>query len=1391
MLVAVAVVGVSLWGALETEFVRSRVRTKLAEAVRAELGLDASLGGLSFRLPFRVAAYSIRLNHPRHGLLVSARELLVVPSFFGLLSGELKLKRLIIEGAQVRLKIEDGQVVNLPNFHAKDRAQDTDDAPLEIPLDELVIHHAQLHVESRAPNFQASLTAVNIVARVTDGTRMSVQLSAGKGSLEHPAGVERIDRLLVVGRYRPGKLEVDRLRFDSSVLKLGLTRGSFDLPVVVGRYRGDVRIDLDLLRFSRLPHGLSMPSLDGNIALNASIDGRASDFRATGDVHGEKPVLAGFGFGHLDLKFDANEREIKLLNGSQGRIIEDGGLVLLEGKIGLSRELPLEVRADVKHLVFQKLMAQLGTTQNCVVDWILKGGFRLKGTANPVAISGPIWADHVSFRALTGAYHDPASREIIGTAPGRVNGRVVIRPDALRFENLHGKLPHSDIMCTVHVGFDDKLSVVAKSDNLDLRDATGLMQEPIGGHGSFTLDVGPTYDKTGLTGTLDFKEFAFWGDPIGDIKTRAVLEKDGSAVRFVGTEVHKNESHYVVDDLLLDFSEEFALEASAHFDKLVLSDFYDTVQVAGDPDFTRYQGALNGTAKARYTIGFRTDGPDGTLVVDADLGVLDVHSLGLAFDGGKLDATFTWRDPDKGSRGARLDVRELHLTKGRGALWARGMMDYGGALRLTLLGEALRARDLDVLRESGLPLEGELNLAGTVRGSLDLPQAALDLELVGMQLGGRLLGDGNAKLHYTHKNDPWVQKALAFDPASPPINEPCPRARAALARASWSSGGAADGPRGPAQAVLLCGPLLRDRGDPALAREQARFDADLAFGLDAEASLRGRASWNQLPTSWFIPESAGKLSSLDGRVSGSTTITGGNLTQLDSLVGGVELSRVQVGGKRPWIQNDGPVVVSLTGRGAQVESARFVGEGTQIAFRGGASLAEGLLANVVGTLDLSILSTFVPSITRSSGLLGVDVRLTGVFRDPAIFGRAEISNASVSTTLYDQPFEAVAAKLRFSERELLLEELTARFAGGTVAMHGSAALRGQSLERYELALDARDVNIQPSAGIDLTLGVETTLVGGANMRLPRLSGNVHILRARYTRPFSLGIAERLTGFSQAKRAERAVYDPALDRLALDLRVIDDAPLRINNNLLNAELTIEDSERPFRIVGTDQRLGMLGTLEVERGTLRFRSSEFRVEDGTVTFIDEHRIHPRIDVHARTEFRRTADTSGNRWSILLHASGDVEDLKLETSSEPALASEDIALLLTVGLTRAEAERLNSQSLTQGAALEALATVAGVDREVKRALPVIDDFAVTSAYSVRTNRTEPQVVVGKRLSDRVRATATTGLTPDSNFKTNVQWRLNDQTSVEAGYDNVQTTTASQFGNVGVDLRWRLEFD
>jgi len=145
----------------------------------------------------------------------------------------------------------------------------------------------------------------------------------------------------------------------------------------------------------------------------------------------------------------------------------------------------------------------------------------------------------------------------------------------------------------------------------------------------------------------------------------------------------------------------------------------------------------------------------------------------------------------------------------------------------------------------------------------------------------------------------------------------------------------------------------------------------------------------------------------------------------------------------------------------------------------------------------------------------------------------------------------------------------------------------------------------------------------------------------------------------------------------------------------------------------------------------------------------------------------------------------------SSEPALAQDDIALLHAVGMTRAEAEPLQAGDLGSSAALEALASVTGVDREVKKALPVIDDFRVSSSYSAQTNRTEPTITVGKNLSEDVRATATTGIGEDANFRTGVEWRLNNQTSLEAAYDNRSTASSSTFGNVGVELLWRLWFE
>jgi translocation and assembly module TamB len=248
-----------------------------------------------------------------------------------------------------------------------------------------------------------------------------------------------------------------------------------------------------------------------------------------------------------------------------------------------------------------------------------------------------------------------------------------------------------------------------------------------------------------------------------------------------------------------------------------------------------------------------------------------------------------------------------------------------------------------------------------------------------------------------------------------------------------------------------------------------------------------------------------------------------------------------------------------------------------------------------------------------------------------------------------------------------------------------------------------------------------------------------------------------------------------------------------------------------LTGTNGRYGLRGTVEVKPGgRINLRRNVFEISQGTVRFDDPTRIAANVDVTAATDYRRYAaagtasagaaaptssasgtSVAGGHWTIRMHAHGDADDLKVDLTSDPALAQDDIFLLLTVGLTRAELDQAQSASIGESVALEALGTLSGADRAVTSAVPVIDEFRFGSEYSSRTGRTEPTVTIGKRLTERVRANVTTGLAESREVRSNVEWRLNNRVSVEGSYDNVNDISTSALGNLGANVRWRLEFE
>jgi translocation and assembly module TamB len=349
--------------------------------------------------------------------------------------------------------------------------------------------------------------------------------------------------------------------------------------------------------------------------------------------------------------------------------------------------------------------------------------------------------------------------------------------------------------------------------------------------------------------------------------------------------------------------------------------------------------------------------------------------------------------------------------------------------------------------------------------------------------------------------------------------------------------------------------------------------------------------------------------------------------------------------------------------------------------------------------------------------------------------------------------------------------------------------------------------IRASADADLTLTIRPEVLSDEKA-LPRLTGNVLFRSVEYKRPVT--IAADLNALAQrGKRTEVDAYDPSDDLLDFDVTLKAQRPLKIQNDIVDAELVL--AEEGLELAGTNGRFGLRGNLRLKPGGhVQLRRSDFEIREGSVRFDDLTRVTPRVDVTAITEYRRysgslsnsTQTTSssssgsatgvtGGRWAIRMHAHGDADNLRVDLTSEPALPQDDIFLLLTVGLTRAELDQAQSASVGESVALEALGTLTGADRAVKSAVPIIDEFRFGSSYSSRTGRTEPTVTVGKRLTERVRANVTSGLSESREVRSNVEWRLSPRVSVEGSYDNVNDISSSSFGNLGADVRWRLEFE
>ncbi len=1008
----------------------------------------------------------------------------------------------------------------------------------------------------------------------------------------------------------------------------------------------------------------------------------------------------------------------------------------------------------------------------------------------PLDLEGPVRLRTHDFMVTKDAYHQRPVRRVIGVSTGRFDGRWSVRPDAVRFEQLVGVLPRSRIRGDVLLGFDNQLHARVRAEVADLRDIAPLDQFPIAGLGDAQVAIDGTFQDPTITGHVRLDDFLFDEFQLGNLESDATLNPDGLGVHFPMVAAAKNESRYRVQDLYLDFHQNrFALDGTLHLDGLSLLDFYRVFGLEEDERFEPYQGLMRGQAEIRYTNGYPDDAPSGTLDTELSLGFDWVSLNDYRFTDGHLAGRFRWLDWSVGARGAELTIAALSLQKGEGTVVLDGRMSLGGHLRMDAVADHVAISELEGIGDRLPGLDGVATAIGHIGGTFDVMHADFDVGVTNLTYDGHALGDGRFFVRLTDRDDPWVVEARPWDRASPP-EEPCARARVGLAHANWPPDPpvmTVDGPEeqlSRPMAFLICGTAFEDR-----------LTVDMALGRTEPLPVRGAITLDHLDLSPLLPTGSDGQRT-EGAVSGTFAFDDGAFRRPETLAGSVVLTEVRAGQSDMEIRNRRNVELTFADGQLSVDKARFVGPDSRLRLRGRASIEDGLSLQVDGDVNLGILSRLTRSVREAHGHIAAQLSVTGPLGDPELYGRASVEGGSFRFASFEPTIENLEGRVEFSQRSLIFDDFSADVAGGHLSASGEAELHEHELQRYSFNLHAAGIRYQLQEGINLAFGARTRLAWSRGDRLPLLSGELAVNRLRYTRPIELrslaDVAVHAVRGALRQHTEVRRYDPEQDSLRLDVQVTQDAPFRIQNNLVDAEVRIETSEQPFRIVGTDQRYGLVGAMDISRGTLVFQNNEFDVRRGVIRFDDTTRIEPNVDIEAITEIRRTSNLSAQTWRVVLTLTGPSDDLRLGTRSEPQLPEPDILMLLAFGMTRNELQQLQQGGDLAGtAALQAVTAVTGVDREVRRAVPLIDDLRITNGYSPRTGRSEPRISVGRRIADRVRLSATTGLSASRDVRAALEVQLDENQRVGVSYDNYNNTSANSFGNLGIDWGFRLEFE
>jgi translocation and assembly module TamB len=1444
------------------------VRTQWAKdfATHETRGLIATFGvDAHYELDLRLWPLSVTLSNIRvdgtddKGPVLTAKRAAARPKIFGLMAGKLMIDQIEVEQPKARVVIKDGQLQNLKlNLPKTEKSNKPSRAPFSV-------------VSTSEADVDVTFEDKHIVAKEIDadvtvdedaegGDAFEIALRVGEAKTKIPRGDAVDDDTLckIDGRARIENKKILVRRFeahgsadmdpkpdtglgcdlpktDYRVVELELGHFAVTLPEKEGGYpnlEGHVRVRAPIPLVGRT--GPDAPLTEGwagvDVEMRYTPETIIPDLTGKAEIHDIRVKRFNFAKNaNIDLAIRRGVVSVPLVKVD----IADSETEIHDIEVRpLQEDIPIKVgRVDAKNANFTTLLHDFHVHPRPFVTWDIHEVHvtDLKGTANPVKLDGDVVGKTANFAVYDRPAKEVATRErIIGVPEAGLAGKLEIRPKAFSFANMTVTTPKSVARgATVSIGYHEEILIDVQSAKVDLAEMSPLGNVVMSGIAEPKVHITGTAGDPMLEGETTIKDFVMGNIPFGDV-TQAKINSDIGNVKvdLMDVKAKKGKSVYEMPTGRLDFKKpaKMVLEAQVFSKALNVRDFFSMFHLEDDPRLEQLDGWLDTNARMRLVLGGPEDKCDGGfLTVSATANGKDLNVLGEHFDEGHADLEYRWDDRLAGLEGADIDIHSMSLTKvkkeGRaplGSVLGSLTIHRGGEMRGSVVVQGFPLQRTDLLGNVAQLVEGSASGVARIGGTISAFDVTADANISPVRFYGAPFGGSD--LHFSVNQVDKPSKVVGKTKCGAPIYKEFDKV---AYRADNSSAGD----------YRISGSLFGN---------QIKVK-DVVISRQKQPLITGGLSFDKFdlsPIGKILSASAAAKEDSD-KVAEPTKI-GGLITgelALDRIatndLGHMAIRfmpttfRIDRGGQRIELR-DKQAVFKLENDTMTVPKVAFdlsAPNGLKGAFALSGKIDKVTtktaldLEAALSPIDLGILVGVVPKLTRSVGTLTGGVKVKGTPSEPALDGHLAVRGGEFAFRGLPGGISDVSIDIEADENEARITRGVGKFLGGDVGLTGQMPIKAGTLGIARAQVTGRQLYLTPTEGVrgvvdadlEVTLNPNATTPQG---RLPFVGGDVTVTQFEYTRPITLD----LTGFrGGAKRTIVEAYDPSADSVVFGFDVHSRAPLRIRNNLVDAQLGIQ--QQGIHVSGTNQRLGLRGELAaLPGGRFRVFANDFEVRKASITFDDPTRISPHVDITGVTEYRRYSNASAGStsaagaasggatagggsvsgggsgyglWRITLHAYGDTEDLHVDLTSDPALSREDIFFLLTIGLTRAEVDQVRAGSVYASAAFEAIGTVSGADRAVKTVIPVIDDFRFGSAYSPRTGRTEPQVTLGRRLTENVRANVSTGLTEDRQLRSNVEWRLSRPLSVQTSYDNVSTVSSGSIGNFGLDFRWRIEFN